>query len=184
MIRIRTMTPSGCVSKYYSGVGSRETPLYVCMAMTAIARFLESEGYTLRSGGAGGADLAFEDGVVSLKDIYLPWEGFNGSDSQLFGVCEAAMDMAVRIHPTHETLRKRVKAHQLHSRNCYQVLGKALDTPSEFLICWTEEAKKVGGTRTAIILTEQHNIPVLNLGKCKTYDECMTAFETFYMVYG
>lgn len=154
------------------------------MAMTAIARFLESEGYTLRSGGAGGADLAFECGVATLKDIYLPWEGFNGSTSPLFGICESAIAMSVKVHPTHDALRKRVKALLLHSRNCYQVLGKELDTPSEFLICWTEDAKKVGGTRTAIVLAEENNIPVLNLGKCKTYEECITTFETFYMVYG
>ena len=168
--------------KYYAGVGSRESPDFVCLAMTAIAKLLEADGYTLRSGGADGADLAFESGVERLKDIYLAWKGFNGSSSALYGVCDAAIAMALTIHPSPENLVKREKALYLHARNCYQVLGSDLETPSDFVICWTEDAKKRGGTRTAIVLAERNNIPVLNLGKCKTYEECMAAFDRFYFL--
>lgn len=37
--------------------------------------FIRKEGCILRSGGAEGADTAFENGVRSLynKEIYLPW---------------------------------------------------------------------------------------------------------------
>jgi hypothetical protein len=150
--------------------------------MTAIARFLEQEGYILRSGGAGGADLAFENGVVdpSMKHIYLAKKGFNGSDSQLYTVCAAALALASTIHPAWD--RCRAFARLLHARNCYQVLGQQLDTPADFLICWTENAEKRGGTRTAIVLAERNKVPVLNLGKCNTYEECMTAFDRFYLL--
>lgn len=174
---------TGADSKYYSGVGSRECPIYVCKAMTAIALFLETEGYILRSGGANGADLAFENGVKNPnnKNIFLPWEGFNNSDSSLFGVCEDAITMATTVHPTGNALKKRKAALSLHARNCYQVLGKTLASPSDFLICWTENAKKVGGTRTAIVLAERNGIPILNLGKIETYSQAIQAFEIFYM---
>lgn len=172
------------MAKYYTGVGSRESPEFVCEAMTEIAIVLEKLHYTLRSGGAGGADLAFERGAKQRKHIYLPWAGFNGSQSPLYGVCQSAIDMALTIHPAPDLLRKREKALLLHSRNCYQVLGKTLDIPSEFLVCWTENAQLVGGTRTAIVLAERNKIPVLNLGKCKDYNSCIDAFEIFHMMYG
>jgi hypothetical protein len=168
---------------YYTGVGSRETPVFVMRAMTFIARFLSQEGFILRSGGADGADDAFEKGAnPELADIYLPWKNFNKRNSPLYEVGDDAIALAMTIHPTPTKLRDSVK--RLHGRNCYQVLGDDLATPSEFLICWTTDAVRTGGTRTAIVLAERNNIPVLNLGKCETYEECIDAFETFYMMFG
>lgn len=171
------------MNNYYSGVGSRETPDFVCRAMTEIARFLEQEGYILRSGGADGADLAFEAGVVdpAMKDIYLAKKGFNGSRSQLYTVCDAAIQLASTVHPAWD--RCTPFARLLHARNCYQVLGQDLETPADFLLCWTENAEKRGGTRTAIVLAERNSIPVLNFGKCKSFEECMKMFGNFYLLF-
>lgn len=172
------------MAKYYSGVGSRETPLFVCRAMTAIARFLEQEGYILRSGGADGADLAFESGVVevAMKNIYLPDKGFNKNPSPLFHVGEDAIRLASTIHPAWD--RCKPFARRLHARNCYQVLGLELNEASDFLLCWTENAEKRGGTRTAIVLAENNNVPVLNFGKYDTSKKCIAAFENFYEFHG
>ena len=63
--------------KYYAGIGSRETPKNICLYMTAIAKRLASLGYTCNSGGADGADSAFERGAVINRQIFLPWDGFN-----------------------------------------------------------------------------------------------------------
>jgi predicted Rossmann fold nucleotide-binding protein DprA/Smf involved in DNA uptake len=63
--------------KYYAGIGSRETPKDICLYMTAIAKRLASLGYTCNSGGADGADSAFERGAVINRQIFLPWDGFN-----------------------------------------------------------------------------------------------------------
>jgi predicted Rossmann fold nucleotide-binding protein DprA/Smf involved in DNA uptake len=48
--------------KYYAGIGSRETPKEICNKMTEIASLLEKQDFVLRSGGANGADSAFEKG--------------------------------------------------------------------------------------------------------------------------
>lgn len=66
--------------RYYAGIGSRETPPYVQKLMTEIAAVLEQRNFVLRSGGANGADKAFENGVVNKQEaeIYVPWPGFNG----------------------------------------------------------------------------------------------------------
>ena len=164
--------------KYYTGIGSRSTPDAVGRTMTKIAIFLEEERYWLRSGGAPGADTFFEIGVSSQKDIYLPSKGFNGRSSNLYTVSEAALELAESIHPSWE--RCKPYARLLHARNTYQVLGSNLDTPSEFLICWTENGEAKGGTRTAIKLAEKWDIPILNFGKVKSGDY-MKAFELFYM---
>ena len=51
--------------KYYAGVGSRETPPDVLKTMLKIGRYLAVKGYTLRSGGAKGADTALRMGVIA-----------------------------------------------------------------------------------------------------------------------
>ena len=60
--------------KYYAGIGSRETPKEICNKMTEIASLLEKQDFVLRSGGAQGADHAFEIGISDqlMMDIYLP----------------------------------------------------------------------------------------------------------------
>ena len=57
-------------SKFYAGIGSTKTPKHIQEIMTEIARLLEIQRYTLRSGGATGADTAFENGVNHRKEIF------------------------------------------------------------------------------------------------------------------
>jgi len=86
----------------YTGIGSRQTPPNVIATMEKIARRLADRGFTLRSGGADGADTAFERGAGSgSTEIYLPWKGFNSSSSPLYDLSSmpAAMDLARTIHP-------------------------------------------------------------------------------------
>ena len=47
-------------SMTYAGIGSRETPMEVLELMTKASAWLGAKGYTLQSGGAIGADMAFE----------------------------------------------------------------------------------------------------------------------------
>lgn len=151
------------MAKYYTGVGSRETPAEVLFNMRYLAKELALMGYTLRSGGAKGSDSAFEEGcdaVSGSKEIYLPVPKFNGSDSKLLPSMEAYR-MAAQIHPAWS--RCTSFARKAHARNIHQVLGEDLKTPSEFLICWTRGGVATGGTATAINLAVQNNIPVFNL---------------------
>jgi len=84
----------------YAGVGSRETPADVLQVMTRFARHMESRGYILRSGGAPGADTAFEDGASeSAREIYLPWPAFNGRSSPFERPSVAAIKLGMRYHP-------------------------------------------------------------------------------------
>ena len=146
--------------KYYAGIGSRETPDDILEMMTKIAEGL-SRNYILRSGGADGADSAFEAGAGDKKISYIPWTGFNGSTAECITVTSAAMRMAGDFHPGWMYLSYPVK--KLHARNCYQVLGEDLATPVDFVICWTPGGQEVGGTAQAIRIAKANRIKIFNL---------------------
>lgn len=135
----------------YTGVGSRQTPADICKLMTKIASRLEKKNYTLRSGGAVGADSAFEKGVEKLKEIYF------ANDAT-----EEAMKIASSFHPAWHRCKDYVR--KLHARNVFQVLGKDLKTPSDFLICWTPEGSGSGGTGQAIRIATHYQIPIYDMG--------------------
>ena len=151
----------------YTGIGSRETPVEIASRMSEFAVRLAALGYTLRSGGAPGADTFFEMGALS-KQIFLPWKGFNKNPSNLFNVSDDALALASEHHPAWGKLSTPVK--KLMGRNAYQVLGLELDTPSQFLLCWTLDAceshlsrtAKTGGTGLAISIASRLGIPIYN----------------------
>jgi len=147
--------------KIYTGIGSRETPDDILFEMSRIAKFY---GYKLRSGGASGADIAFERGCDEFhgeKEIYIPWCKFNGSSSKMFSITLKALEMAEKFHPNWAALSQPAKL--IMARNCYQVLGQDLETPTELVICWTKDGKASGGTGQAIRIANHYEIPVLNL---------------------
>ena len=147
----------------YTGIGSRETPESVLVMMTTAAQALDEAGWTLRSGGAPGADSAFEKGVTSKrKEIYLPWPNFNGNNSPLSSPSPDAIKMASELHPN--WLACSQGARKLHGRNCHQILGENLATPSDLVICWTKYGQLVGGTAMALRLAMRHNVRIINLG--------------------
>lgn len=118
--------------KFYTGIGSRETPSHILSVMTKIALYLSCNKYVLRSGGDSGADSAFEKGAENNKQIFIPWKNFNNNSSVYFNISEEAMNMAEKFHPNFSSLKAPVK--KLHARNCYQILGENLKNPSKFVI--------------------------------------------------
>jgi hypothetical protein len=148
-------------NEYYAGIGSRETPEPICQQFTRIASFLRTKKYILRSGGADGADMAFEKGAGGLKEIWLPWPGFNNSTVPFLPIEDDAYILAKRLHPNWRNLKEG--ARKLHARNCHQILGKGLQIPVKFVICWTSDGKASGGTGQAMRLAMEKEIPIYNL---------------------
>ena len=136
--------------KYYAGIGSRETPQDVLDLMTRIAKGLERKHYRLRSGGALGADSAFQAGAVHM-DIYLGKE-----TSSLW--TNVFTDF---FHPNPSALKDYGR--KLMNRNAMQILGRWGDNPVDFVVCWTKDGKASGGSGQAIRIAEYYNIPVFNL---------------------
>jgi len=172
--------------KFYTGVGSRETPEKYLNIMTELAYYLEMQGWTLRSGGSWGADEAFQKGVTDYSNIFLPrqnWRKGDGivgtyiSDRELIS---NAMYIITKynLHEDWDHLLNSkgdgaLTTVSLHTRNVFQVLGPNLKNPSKFLVCYTkdgatttdETTRSTGGTRTAIRLAAAFNVNIFNLGK-------------------
>ena len=134
----------------YAGIGSRDTPDDICITMTKLARVLSDLGYTLRSGGAAGADKAFAAGA-SDKEIFRP----NDATAE-------AIELSSKYHPAWNRCKQWAKL--LHARNAQIVLGRELNSPVSFVICWTKNAKGTGGTGQGIRIAKGYNIPVYDLG--------------------
>ncbi len=182
--------------KFYTGVGSRETPSDILELMERVGFALASQGWTLRSGGAVGADQAFENGMFRCvgydqpygwvpAEIYLPWSGYEGHYKNTHGnlnilpsdirldIERIAEGMAMGIHPAWEACKQG--ARKMHTRNVFQVLGKTLDQPSKMLIAWTRLDKAgnpKGGTATAINLAIEQigESSVFNLAKPEHFE--------------
>lgn len=162
--------------KIYAGIGSRETPLDILKLMTRLAITLANYNWILRSGGADGADSAFESGALH-KEIYLPWNGFNNKfvDNKQYLLPEetdAARDYVYDYHPSGLYLKSG--AFKLMVRNTYQVLGADLHTPADVVFCWTSDGKASGGTGQAMRIANDYAIPIINLYHPNQLDEWLT----------
>ena len=175
----------------YTGIGSRDTPKDIQWIMSRIGYGMAKRGHTLRSGRADGADQAFENGLFSyieaitekvdtlshttpipeLAELYKPWRTF-GSPTTTWDILPTddpklwsrALQIVRDIHPNPDALSDAAKL--LHGRNVFQVLGKDLNTPSNFIIYWAKTDKNgipVGGIRTAVRLAQLKNIPTINM---------------------
>lgn len=169
----------------YAGIGSRETPQHILSIMHHIGAYLASEGWTLRSGAADGADAAFEKGAdtffdmsIALKEIYLPWSGFNHSISELhpglIPFTQEEVDFTASYHPAWDKCSPAAK--KLMTRNTRQILGcEAVNgrevIPVKFVVCWTPMGKMVGGTSQALRIASAIQVPIINLGSATNAQE-------------
>lgn len=158
--------------KIYAGIGSRKTPPEKLAIIKKLAGLLEREGWLLRSGGADGADTAFEQGVRDPRHraIFLPGDWFNerraGSggcyDSTKLPGWEKALKTVNRFHPAPDKLS--AFARRLMARNAMQILGPKLNHPADLVITWTSMGMKTGGTSQALRIAEEYGVPIINLG--------------------
>ena len=166
--------------RFYAGVGSRVTPEPVQALFRSVAAYLAKEGYGLRSGAAKGSDAAFEagcDDANGVKEIYLPWANFEGSDSKYIVKDKRAFEIAEQYHPKWERLNDGEK--KLQARNSHQIFGWTLDVPSYFVICWTKNGSGEGGTGQAIRIAKANNLPIFDAGKHSDIKECRKALHQF-----
>lgn len=119
--------------------------------MTKIATKLASKGWRLHSGGAIGADKAFEEGAGLNSMIFYPADA---GDKEL--------KLASKYHPAWHRCSDYAK--KLHGRNTLIILGINFKSPVKFVICWTYGGHIKGGTGMGIKIAKDKGILVFNLG--------------------
>jgi hypothetical protein len=150
----------------FAGIGARETPESILALMRGIAAMLAERGYTLRSGGARGADTAFEYAtpVIVKMEIFLPWNGFEGKHDTIQPTAAqlaAARSIAEKHHPNWIACTDGAK--KMFTRNVMQILGLRCNSPSKFVVCWTRDGKATGGTGHALRVAAAHDVKIYNL---------------------
>ncbi len=172
--------------KYFSGIGSRRTPPTIQRIMMYIARDLDRDGYTLRSGNAYGADDAFARGVEKNAQIWLPWKDYNleyqeERPSHEYKVIteddQEAFDSINHFHPNGPNLKE--SARKLMARN-YRIVKGWRDPNSEFVIYWTDG--DLGGTGQALRIAKHYDIPTFNLLNM-TKDEIFKEIKKLHLIY-
>lgn len=142
----------------YAGIGSRQTPKEVLKLMTKAADWLASKGYKLQTGTTfrgkeEGADKAFSDGTTN-KELFPPESA-----------TEVAKTIAKELHPAPQYLKEG--GLKLMARNAFQVFGKELDTPVDFVLFYAEETsdpmRPKGGTGQAVEMARRKGIPTINM---------------------
>ena len=173
----------------YAGVGARSTPREVLAGMSDVAQVLGDAGFALSTGGADGADRAFEAGALRTDapvTVHTPWPGYNGyrpgrdPESDIDVVHPKAGDavrglsflhLARRHHPAWDRCRRGARA--LFLRNV-SILAGALDDdgavlPVRAVIAWnpngSAHGREAGGTGHTLRVAAELGIPVVNLSE-------------------
>lgn len=157
------------MSKKYAGIGPRfDIPSSIYSRALHVSIELAKLDYTLRSGAADGMDSIFEEGCDFMggkKEIFLPEKGFNGHPSKFYvekwDLIDEARKLAEKYHPNWKACNTFAK--NAHTRNMAQVLGWTLDDPVDFVVCYTHNGLKKGGTAQAMRVAEAMRIPIYNL---------------------
>jgi hypothetical protein len=151
----------------YAGIGSRQTPPEMCALITGYARRLAAAAYLLRSGGARGADQAFESGAGACRQVFEPRHA-----------TPEAMELASRFHPAWD--RCNATSRRLLARNGMIILGEDLVSPVRFVLCWTPDGRASGGTGQALRIAADRAIPIFNLhdeGHVAAVDELLRSIS-------
>jgi len=152
---------------YYAGIGEPDVPSDIQLLMQKHARTMQRKGYILRSDASEGSGESFES-ALTKSEIFLPWDDFRNrrvDNERYFLWSKDAIPLAAKYHPNWNALGPSAK--KLYLRMVHVMLGKDLQTPVDFVICWTPDGKASGGTGQALRIAEDYGILVFNLRKNK-----------------
>ncbi len=157
---------------YYAGIGNRKTPQACLDFMTKVGRVCAKKDLTLRSGSAVGADQAFERGCdleSGQKEIWCP-------KNQEIIEHEWAVEKAKAVCWEYPLHKMKPYTRSLIVRNAYQIFGddpKNLK-PVKFVVFYCGgdplmRGAESGGTRYAVRMAHNYNIPIYNLRTCQIH---------------
>ena len=163
-------------SMHYAGIGSRETPDSILGLIGEVSWRLDRLGYTLRSGGAVGADTGFELRSTNKVLLYADHacrisDGISRRIEYAPADIEFMEGFVRKHHPVPMALKGTPR--KWMRRNTLQVMAhnlSGLELPQvDFVLCWTPDgsldgaSRSAGGTGQALRIARHHGIPVFNL---------------------
>jgi len=178
----------------YAGIGARQTPDPLLAQLEELGARLARLGWTLRTGMSPGADQAFYRGALGAGgdvELYLPCPDFQAQarladERGRVRVSErptrAAVALAARFYmaaagEAWPTLGDCARA--LLARDVHQVLGRDLDSPVRFVVCWTPGGgrdgrdPRSGGTGQALRIAAARSLPVFNIANPEDVEAVM-----------
>lgn len=148
--------------KIYTGIGARNPKIAVQEIINYISATLAKKDYILYSGGAPGCQTCFEKGCdenYGMKNIFIPWKGYNNSTSPLVSWGRKVTPTSSPLVTKWEQMAPEIR--YIHIRNIQLLLGYNLDKPTKFVISWFPYLSYEYGT---IMKYAKHfNIPVFNI---------------------
>lgn len=163
-------------------IGNRDAPVYERDKYIPIVKFLLRAGHTGRSGGAERMDDVLTQAVYELlaeghtdinAEIYLPKKYFNGlvsgdfsgrvMSTPEFSNRSEALDLASKFHAAWHYCDEWSR--NMHARNMYEIKGKDLNTPTDFVLTYAKTNRNgviMRGTATAAALATSLRIPIFN----------------------
>lgn len=125
-----------------------------------------------------------------FKEIFVPWDGFEDHTMREPWPDEA-YTLAMGRYGAKRWKNLSQGIQKLQARNMQQILGAKLDSPSKFVLCWTQDGAEsydkvsllTGGTGTAIWVASQKGIPVINMQNPGWQDRLceLTDYDFSYM---
>lgn len=153
-------------------IGSRNITEKEKERLYKLAKVYHDRGYTLRSGGAHGADSIVNE--FQNVEIIIPWNGFNGlrhDGRRIFELSQLkdnarAKELVIKIHPAPKKLTEG--AMKLHMRNIYQITGvhgvhKRNLSKGVLYVADEHNGRVKGGTATAVHLAKKMKIKTHNI---------------------
>lgn len=149
----------------YAGIGSRTTPGPILDKMEEYSKYLYKLGWSLRSGGAKGADTYFAKGTSFDCEILTP---------KNFTIPMKAFEIAHEHHPAWDACSMYAK--QLLARNVCILLGQNIDSPVDVVLYWRPEHISYGGTLHAVTIAKANDIPCFNVATIDDIETWATDF--------
>ena len=123
---------------------------------------------TVRVDGAEGQAEYFEKNALNTE-IHLPWKGFGDKESKFSFNPDEAYYLAKLYTPNYESIKEGARI--FLARNVRLVMGKNLQSPALFLVCWTKDGcehardrnMSTGFAGLPIAVASALKIPVFNL---------------------
>ncbi len=169
----------------FAGIGSQDITELEGYTMMNLSRELTRKR-RLYTGRADGSDFAFELGALCAT-IWLPWEGFNHSNSNCIfetvvaGATWDGISAIEEFHPHPGKLKQ--SGLNLMSRNWHQVMGDENHVKVDFVVCCAEPFGRWqvrGGTGQAIRIAHHHGIPAFNIRKKRWREELDEFLKTLW----